>query len=315
MKILLYIVFMILAFQLWSQPKERKGGRQDGVTLAVIIPEELDIPSSAQSILHQKMKLIATENGFDAIEGNSQFAMVPVVVVDTIESTPPRARAITKDIQLQLMIVDAHSQSILSEAFVELQGSGNSEHAAISNSLLKINPRELVFRPFADKGKEAILDFYRIQCEGIIHSAQALAQQQQYEEALYLLIAVPRALNECSQATEEFSAEIYSQYASQQCDQYLEQAREGWMNNDLRAVEQNLEKISPDMDCYSQAVHLVEKISADLSEAGERNWKFSLPTYSNPQQRQQTRLEAAREVVRQWEGAEKYFDWSWLYEN
>lgn len=317
MKILLYILFMIMAMQIWSQPKAGMVSNQENVTLAVIIPEELAIPSSSQTILLQKMKLIASENGFDVLEENSQFALVPVVVVDSLENTDLKVREGTKDILLQLMIVDAHSQSVLSEVFIELSGSGNTEEAALSQALLKINPRELEFIQFTEKGKEAILDFYRIQCDGIIHSAQALAQQLQFEEALYLLMAVPQTLNECSRAAEEFSAEIYSQYASQYCDQYLDDAREGWMNNNLETVEQNLGNISPDMDCYSQAVQLVEKISADLAAGGERSWEFSLPTYTDPQHRQQTRVEAAREVARQWalDGAEKYFDWSWLYEN
>ncbi len=295
------------------------GKTDDAGRLAItaIVPDEAGLPAGTQQMLLNKMMQMASHNGLGAMEEKAQFAMVPVVSILSQEVTPTAPPQIALIIELSLYIVDAMSQNIFSQTTIALKGVGNTQERAYSQALRNLNPRQGQFKGFVEKGKEEIIHYYNSQCDVLITASQALAAQQEYEEALFLIMSVPDVSRECFNNCMLLSADIYKDYANKKCEEYLAGATAAWASKELGRVEENLAKITPDMDCYIQAQNLLTTVTSSVEAEGASSWDFKMKKYDDQIDLQKLRIQAGRDVAKSWAywGAAKYFDWSWLYKN
>ncbi len=312
-----FLVVLLAGTMLYSQSNLGRTDDLGRLAIAALVPEEAGIPAGARRMLQNKMIQIATQNGLGAMEERAQFAMVPVVSVITQDVTPTAPPQMSITIELSLYIVDAVSQNIFSQTSMQLRGVGRTEDAAYSQALRNLNPRQGQFRGFVETGKTRIVEYYNAQCDVIISASQALASQQQYEEALFLLMSVPDVSRECFHLCMNLTADIYTQYANQKCQEYLAGARAAWAAKELDKVAENLSIITPDMDCYEQAQELVATVTHAVEAEGAGSWDFKMKKYDDEVSMQRLKVEAGRDVARSWAywGAARYFDWSWLYKN
>lgn len=313
-------IIVIILFAVNSLVAQSNLGRTDDlgrIGIAAIVPDEAGLPAGTQNMLQNRMMQIATQNGLGAIEGQAQFAMVPMVSIITHDVTPTAPPQIALTVELSLYIVDVVSQNIFSQTSIELRGVGNTEERAYSQALRNVNPRHGQFRGFVERGKERIVEYYNSQCDVIITGSQALANQKQYGEALFLLMSVPDVSRECFHMAMNLTADIYQLYANDKCNQHLAAARAAWAGKDLIKVEEHLGQITPDMDCYEEAQQLVQTVTQTVEAEGASSWQFRMTRYEDDVDMQRLKVEAGRDVARTWAyyGAHRYFDWSWLYRN
>lgn len=288
------------------------------IALAAIVPDAAEIPKNASKMLQNKMQQIATQNGLGASE-QSQFAIVPVVSIVSKEITPTAPPMQALNLDVSFYIVDAQSQNIFSQTTVSLKGVGKNEAKAYSQAIKRINPKQGQFRGFVEKGKEKIVEFYNSQCDVIVKGSQALAGQQKYEEALFMLLSVPDISRECYDKCMDLSIDIYKQFADQKCSEYLSTAKAAWAAKELSSVEENLGKITPDMACYPEAQQLVEQVTAAVEAEGGKAWEFKMKVYEDDVEKEKLMIQAGKEVAMEWAhwGAAKHFNWDWrfLYPN
>jgi hypothetical protein len=315
--ILLLVILLSAGSSLRSQNNVGKSDDIGRLSIAAIVPDEAGLPAETQTMLQNKMMQIATQNGLGASAERAQFAMVPVIAIISKDVTPTAPPQIALTLELSFYIVDALSQNIFSQTTVSLKGVGNTEERAYSQALRNLNPRQGQFRGFVDRGKEDIIAYYNSQCDVIITGSQALADQQQYGEALFLLMSVPDVSRECFQNCMALSADIYKRYADQKCEEYLAQAKAAWAAKELDKVAQSLGKITPDMSCYLQGQQLVNLVTSTVEAEGASSWEFKMTKYDDQIDLQKMRIEAGKEIAKSWAyyGAAKYFDWNWLYKN
>lgn len=311
------LLLMLGSTMLYGQSNLGRTDDLGRLAIAAIVPDEAGLPAGAQRMLQNKMMQIATQNGLGAIEDRAQFAMVPMIAIITRDVTPTAPPQMSMTIELSLYIVDAVSQNIFSQTSMQLRGVGRTEDAAYSQALRNLNPRQGQFKGFVEAGKTKIVEYYNSQCDVIISGAQALAAQQQYEEALFLLMSVPDVSRECFHLSMDLTADIYTEYANQKCQEYLSGARAAWAAKELDKVSENLSMITPDMECYEQAQELVATVTHAVEAEGASSWDFKMKKYDDEVSMQRLKVEAGRDVARSWAhwGAAKYFDWSWLYNN
>jgi hypothetical protein len=259
---------------------------------------------------------VATLNGLGATE-NAQFVMVPMLSIINKDVTPTAPPMVSLTMDVTLYIVDMLTQNIYSQTSIQVRGVGNTEERAYTQALNGINPRHGQFRGFVEKGKEKIIEYYNSKCDVVISSAQALAGQKNYEEALFTLMSVPDVSRECYDKCMQISIDIYQEYADQQCNEYLSAARAAWAGKELSKVEENLGKITPDMGCYEDAQQLVATVTSAVEAEGGSSWGFKMKQYDDSIDIQKMKIEAGRDVAKSWAyyGASQNFDWSWLYKN
>ncbi len=295
-------------------------GRTDDmgrISIAAVVPDEAGVPGAAQRSLQNRMNQIATMNGLGATQEGAQFVMVPMISVISQDVTPTAPPQVSLNIELSLYIVDALSQNIFSQVSVDLRGVERSEERAYNQAINNISPRHGKYRGFVERGKEKIIEYYNSECDKIISTAKALAGQQEYGEALYMLMSVPDVSRQCYHMCMDISIDIYEQYANQKCDEYLAAARSAWAGKDLVKVEENLGKITPFMDCYPQAEEFLVHVTEAVEAEGASAWDFKMTRYEDEVDIEKMKIEAGRDVARSWSSwsAARHFDWGWLYEN
>jgi len=294
-----------------SQGKTDDMGR---VAIAAFVPDQADgIPASAQQLLLGKMQQIAIQNGMGGSGSNPRFFMVPMVNVLTKDITPtaPPMHALTLDVVFY--IVDASTQTIFSQTSISVKAVGATEDKAYIAGLKNLNVKAGQFKGFVETGKTKIIEYYNSQCDVIMKGANALAGQKKYEEALFNLLSVPDVCRECFDKCMDLSVDIYKQYANYKCTEYMAGAKASWaaMNTDKAA--EFLGKITPDMECYPQAVELVEEIKQKQLADGANVWTFKMKQFDANVDKEKLMIEAGKEVaIAQALGANRY-DWYWLY--
>lgn len=320
MKRVLLLAILALGFTVNLSAQNSQGKTDDlgRIALAAVVPEQAgDIPGPARRMLANKMARIATQNGLGASAANPRFCIVPIVTVLGKEITPtaPPMQAISLDITFY--IVDAVSQTIFSQTNLQAKGVGQTEAKAFIQAMKRINVRSGQFKGFVQKGKEKIIEYYNSQCDVVIKGAQALAGQKKYEEALFTLLSVPDVCRECFDKCMDLSVDIYKQYANYKCTEYMAGAKAAWANMNTDKAAEYLGKITPDMECYQEAVQLVEEIKQKQLADGANVWEFKMKKYDDSVEKEKMMIQTAKDVAVSWAnwGAASHFnwDWGWLY--
>jgi len=315
----LIITIILPAIMMASVLSQNSLGKSDDlgrISIAAVVPEQAgSIPSGAVSTLENKMRQIVTQNGLGASEYGSRFAILPGINVLSKDITPtaPPQQALT--VEFVFYIVDAVSQTIFSQTSVQFKGVGQSEEKAMIQVIKNINPKMGQFKGFVEKGKEKIIEYYNSKCDVFLKTAQSLAGQRKYEEALYILSSVPDVCRECYDRSADLSIEIYKQYDDYTCGQYLAAAKAAWANIDHDKAAENLAYITPDSKCYPDATALADEIKKKLLEDG-KVWDFKMKRYNDSVDLEKQMLQTIRDIgvsYAQAAVAEYHHNWDWLY--
>lgn len=316
--ILIAIALVGLGINLNAQNSQGKTDDLGRIALATVVPDQADgIPQSARQLLANKMEQIAVQNGLGATASNPRFCIVPMVNVLSKEITPTAPPMQALNLDVTFYIVDAASQIIFSQTSIQVKGVGQTEDKAYIQALKNVNVKAGQFKGFVEKGKEKIIEYYNSQCDVVLKGAQALAGQKKYEESLYILLSVPDVCRECFDKSMDLSTEIYKQYANYKCTEYMAGAKAAWANMNTDKAAEFLGKITPDMECYNDAVLLVEEIKQKQLADGANVWEFKMKQYDDSVDKEKMMIEAGKEVAIAWaywgQGQHFNWDWNWLY--
>ncbi len=314
------IVLIGIAMNLNAQNSQGKTDDLGRIALAAIVPDQAtNIPAESRQMLVNKMSQIATQNGLGASAANPRFCIVPLVSVMSKEVTPTAPPMQALNLDVTFYIVDAASQNIFSQTSISVKGVGQTDEKAYIQALKNINVRAGQFKGFIEKGKEKIIEYYNSQCDVVLKGAQALAGQRKYEEALFVLLSVPDVCRECFDKSMDLSIEIYKQYANYKCTEYLAGAKAAWANMNADKAAEFLGKITPDMECYADAVRLTDEITQKMLADGANVWNFKMKQYDDSVEKDKLMIQAGKEIAMSWAhwGAASHFnwDWGWLYQN
>ncbi|MGE0077700.1 MAG: hypothetical protein AB7S48_07570 [Bacteroidales bacterium] len=317
-KLLLLIGIASCVFVSNAQNSQGKTDDLGRIALAAIVPDQAEgIPQSARQLLANKMGQIATQNGLGASAANPRFCIVPLVNVLSKEITPTAPPMQALNLDVTFYIVDAASQIIFSQTNIQVKGVGQTEDKAYMQALKNVNVKAGQFKGFIEKGKEKIVEYYNSQCDVVLKGSQALAGQKKYEEALFMLLSVPDVCRECFDKSMNLSTDIYKQYANYKCTEYMAGAKAAWASMNTDKAAEFLGKITPDMECYNEAVQLVEEIKQKQLADGANVWDFKMKQYDDSVEKDKMMIQAGKEVASSWAhwGAASYFnwDWNWLY--
>ncbi len=314
MKKLVIAAALLLAGSTFSFAQNSLGKSDDAERLAIaaVVPDGAgDIPEGAKSMLMNKMRQIATQNGLGASEFGTRFALVPAVSVLTKDITPTAPPQQVVTLEIIFYVVDAVGQTIFSQTSVQFKGVGQTEDKAYIMAIKNISPKMGQFKGLIEKGKEKIIEYYNSQCDVILKGAQALAAQRKYEEAIFNLIAVPDVCRECYDKSMNLSAEIYKQYEDYTCGKNLAAAKAAWANLDSDKAAESLGLIDPEAKCYADAQQLADQIQKKLLEDG-KVWDFKVKKYDDATSMEKQKLQNIHDIGVAAAG-NYYAKWDWLY--
>lgn len=267
------------------------------IMLTSYVPPQIEgMPETARQSLANKLTQVVTANGIGGGGFNSRFIITANIVINTknILPGPPPMHALGLDVTLY--IGDGVEGTVFASHTVTVKGVGKNETKAYKAALKNIKTSDPAINSFVNKGKEKIVEYYKNNCDRIIKEAQASADQNNYEEALFKLAAVPSACGECFDKAMAAAKPIFQKQIDMDCKTKLAEATGVWnAAQDMPAAEKAgaiLASINPDAACYGEAKSLSNKIAAKVKQIDDREWKYIM----KEQQQESERIQAIRDI-------------------
>lgn len=208
-------------------------------------------------------------------------------------------------LEVTFAVGDNVANKCFGTASVECLGIGNSQEQAMTAALRNIKGDNPELEKLLAVAKERIIDYYDQNALSIIAKAKALANSQQWDQAIYELSAIPQECSSNGMAVKLID-DVYQQHINHDAAQVLNEARAVWSAdpNPGPAAEQAmsfLTQIDTSSKCYPQAMALMNTIQArvknvsDSDRAHEKNMERRRLAATNALQRE--RINACRDIA------------------
>lgn len=303
MKNLLIIVSSLLLCCSLNTIAQNNAGTMDDISriaLEAFVPSQIEgMPASAKANLENKLKQIAAKNGM-AGGMNSRFIITANVTVLTkdITATAPPMQAYT--LEVTLYIGDGIDGKAFSSTSVTLKGVGETETKAYMAALKNLKVADPKYQAFLEEGKNKIVQYYNTQCDFILKSAQTMASQDQYDEAITTLVTIPDVCKECYDKAMDAVQPIYQAKIDKDCKIKLQEAQSIWnAGQSYEAADQAgqiLASIDPNATCYSEVTTLNNQIAKRVKEIDQREWNYILTEQKNDHEAKMSAINAAKEI-------------------
>ena len=268
-----------------------------GITLSVIVPEQQDpLPAGAESYLVNKLTQVAINNGIAAGRDFGRFFIAANIGMATKDILPGPPTQISQNMEITLYIADYFDQKIYSSTTIEATGVGTNEAKSFINALQNMPVKSPQLNRFVTEGKDKILAYYRQQGDLMIQQAKTLAAQRKYEEAFFLLTAIPDAVRDVYERAMDATLEIYQSYVDYLCEVNLAKARAAWAahqnSEGAEAAGVFLSQIYPDAKCHAEAMELYTEIRDKVLA----DWQFEMKKWQDGIDLESQRIEAMRQI-------------------
>jgi hypothetical protein len=262
------------ALCLCTQAQSQAGRLDDKqrVALTAVVMDD-DIPQAAARQLLNKMTQIVTKGGCAGIS-NSRFVITcsADVLTKDIVPGPPTMHAYT--LSMTFFIGDGVEGRLFSSTSVEVKGVGETPEKAYINAFKSVRVNDPAFKPFVEKGRQGIIDYYNTQCELILTEARTKAERQEYTKAIEQLTAVPAVCEECYNKAQDASVEVYKAWRDNFCRMALTKAKSAWTIHDAKTAVEILGEIPPEAECAAEAEALRAEIAEAVDEKARREWEL-----------------------------------------
>jgi len=267
------------------------------IALYVMLSQEIDeLSEAARVVLSNKLIQVATANGISGKEGFGRFFITAVPALMSKDIVPGPPQQIAQNMEVTLYIGDYFEQKIFASTSISCKGVGTNETKAYIEALKNLNANAPQMRAFVESGKKKIIDYYVTQCDNIINKAKSLANQKNFEEAIYLLTSIPEAVPDCYSRALVEAEGIYQQYIDHLCNVNLAHAKSAWVaeqnSSGAQKAGEYLSYIYPDAYCYGEATILYNEIRGKVLD----DWHFEMKKYQDDVNLQRQRIRAWRDV-------------------
>jgi hypothetical protein len=302
MKILLFIIgFSLSTFALFAQNNQGKADDAGRIALVSVVSDQIEgLTPSAQSSLLNKLNQLASKNGMGGNSLNNRFILTANVVVLTKDITPTAPPKQANTLDVTLYIGDGIDGTLFSSTSVTLKGVGETETKAYIAALNNLRVDDSRYQVFIENGKNKIIEYYNSKCDFILKESDMLVSQNEFDDAISKLVAIPEICKECFDKAMDKVGPIYQKLIDRQCQIDLAEAKNAWnANQDGYGAEQAsvyLGKIEPNSTCFKDALQLSELIAKRVLELDQREWDFKLKQQQDNVDVQKATIRAARDI-------------------
>lgn len=289
-KIFSFIGTLLLAGSLFAQDAA------NNLALCVYVEDMQEpFPAAAKVQLTNRLNAVLTQNGIASTDVMGQFFLTAFAIPQTKDVIAGPPMQFAENMEITFYIADYQRQLVFATTTITTRGVGTTEPKSYMAAIRQINPRMPQLAAFVEEGKTKIVNYYNAEAAHIIAQARVLAGQKEYEQALWILSAIPV---QCTAYDDAAAAmlEIYQMHVDYACYQNLQKARMAW------AAEQNadgavaagefLAAIYPDAACYGEAMGLYAEIKGKVLA----DWQFEMKQYQDGIDLEKQRIEAARAI-------------------
>lgn len=272
------------------------------VNLGLIMPETADNISAIQlSKLQTKIEAICARNEVSNNYITDGFVIYPILEVGDFEVVEGGMQTIySTTFSLTLIIKQINGVGINSMS-KSYKGNGYSKEQAVSDAISNLSIQDGVYKQFIEQSRDLIVNYYETHCNEIVKRAEALANDNKYEQAIALLYAIPEIIPSYS-TVRQASNEIYISYASYNCKKNISKAKEAITIQDYEKAASILSSISSKSSCYAEAEKMIDEIKSTLDKKQQQEWEFHMRQYDDDREKERLIIEANKEI------AKSYYD-------
>lgn len=263
MKIKKILLSAVLAFTAISS-----NAQNCELPIAVRLDDDFcNIPAESSKMLYQSLMRMATQNGLATEAVNTPFILTAHCDVVDKSNLPGPPIQTVYNLGVTLYIADTYTQKKFATAYLTLKGVGNGETKSYINAFSRLNGNRSEVQSLIEEGKAKMMRYYDTQYPTIINEAKRLAGQQQYEEALMMVMAIP-ACSKGGEAATKYCLQLYGQYLDRLNLILLNRANAIWSAGQTQADAKEacslLAQIDPDASCYGDALKMMESIKKQV---------------------------------------------------
>ena len=200
-------------------------GQADNNIIAITIPAQTELDGHQKQNLESIVTDIMTHSGHMSAYKVSGLVMVPLFIIEeenVLQSGVDKLYMINAKLSLNLRNVE--SGHIFTSVSKRYRGTGKNRRAAISNALVAISTSDKDYNDFLKNGQHIIQTYYENNSQHIFQKAALMAQRNNYEPAIALLMSIPEQTS-CYEEAIKQSEVYYQLYLSSNCKEAIRQAR------------------------------------------------------------------------------------------
>ena len=263
----LSIIALLFFTFTFSQNDFGKSDDQARIVLNTFISDGvLENTPNARKLFITKLSQITSRNGLGGSSANKNNRFIisgdlNVLTKDILPTAPPKY-AVT--IEANLAVGDGIDGKSFASEFIEFKGVGVSEDKAFIAAIRKINPRHKMVKELLENGKQRIIEYYNSQCDFLAKEASTLSELREFDQAVFTLSQVPKAVKGCYDSSMDLAVEITKKKFEFECQTKISEAQSLIASGNYSEASTLLGFYSKDMDCYSDIVSLLEQINTGL---------------------------------------------------
>lgn len=270
------------------------------IEVSAYVAPNSGVPPAAEKVLESKLTNLITASGFGAA-ANERFILTAHVTILTEDVTPTTPPLFSYTLSYNLYLGDGMTGTLYSSAQIEAKGVGQTKDKAYLQALKSLSPRDPQLKRMVEEGKQKIIDYFNTNGAAILARAASLANNQQYDAAMWELNSIPSCCPELYAKAQAQMMQVFSKEIAQDGQEKLAQAQAIWNSaQDRDAADRAgaiLASINPDSPAYAQAQKLHNQISATIKAKDDREWNFRLQQQRDATAVQQSQIKAARDVA------------------
>lgn len=286
------LFFLFLSFYLTGVAQQQ----DSSIVIGIVLPERQDdVNANSFCLLETKLKSVTAKNGIFS-DSYSSFVMYPKINIIDSALVEGGLRNITVvELEITLFVKQFETNVGFGSCSKTLKGSGKNFSDAMKNAFSKISPNDNTYAYFFSGVKDRIKQYYCDNKEKMIKNANAMAVQQQYEQAFALLMTYPSSM-EGSEDIQNTAIEIYKKYQNATCSAKIVQAQGAVAKQDYETAFDILASIDSESVCHDESLKLIELIGKEIRDEQDREFEFKNKLIDNAMAIESRRIDAIREI-------------------
>lgn len=243
----------------------------------LVIDNDIDGLSAATSVIENKLRTVLSQNGILSSYGDSRFVLTAKFdVLDKQALTTVPVKIIAK-LNVTLGIGDGIDGTCYGTTSFEITGAASTDEQAIINAVKRFNGKNGQISELVNKATESILAYYENNGPTIVAQARSLIKSGRYEEAMYVLSAIPM---ECSSYKEAQTliAQSYRSNVNHNSAQVLAAAKASWAadpsEENAQEIAEMLSEIDTSSPSYAGAKQLMNQMESRFKQRENREYQL-----------------------------------------
>jgi hypothetical protein len=292
----IYFIITVLCFSILSNAQS--SNEIGKVSLSVVIPESVgNLNDSQISKLDTKISQIVTLSGISDSGYNNNFIIYPKFAINETNVVEGGMQNITVvNAELSLFVKQVDTNILFSTISKTIKGSGSSRELAITNAIAKITTNDIGYKTFIEKSKTKIIQYYETKCSDIMKKSDALVKNQQFEDALGLLMSVPEAIS-CHDQVQVKAIEAYNGFQKKNCSKQIQLARNTLATNDYVGTLNILSEIDPASPCFKESQTMAKSAETKVNAEEKKQWDFQMKQYDDSVSLEKQRVDAIKDIA------------------